>query len=345
MGSVSPLAHRFAPLLIPLALAACTSQVDAPTPEAEHSASQTAGTARPLLFETPTPTVRSSSTPRPTTAPTPTRSVQLQPPVNPEPGGAWQAPSDGMMLHFIPAGTFRMGALPDFEIAEPDELPLHEPRISAFWMDETEVTRSLYQTCVEDGACAAVSGEDSVGGTGSHPVTRVTWELAATYCSWAGRRLPTEAEWEKGARGRDARRYPWGWVGAPESNRQVRLNFCDSSCNLPFNAVDVDDGWPQTAPVGSYPAGTSPYGLLDMAGNVWEWTADWYATDTYQSKKLIDPAGPANGQRRVIRGGSWTEPLFHGAVIGSRTTNRFWSEPDRPRPDLGFRCALSADSR
>jgi formylglycine-generating enzyme required for sulfatase activity len=247
-----------------------------------------------------------------------------------------------MRLHFIPGGTFRMGALPEFEAAEPDERPLHEVRISAFWMDETEVTWSLYERCVGDGGCSAAAASADAIEAATHPVTSVTWQQAAAYCTWAGRRLPTEAEWEKGARGRDARRYPWGWVGAPESNHQIRLNFCDSSCSLPFSAVDLDDGWPQTAPVGSYPAGLSPYGLLDMAGNVWEWTADWYAADAYQSTSDSDPAGPANGQRRVIRGGAWTEPLFHGVVLGSRTTNRFWNEPDRPRPDLGFRCALTA---
>lgn len=329
--------------LLPV-LAACSAS--SPNPATATSAVRPTGLADAF---TPTPTTANqaaqvdsqAATATPGPALTPTASIKLHPPQNPEAGDPWQAPSDGMVLKFIPEGTFRMGALPDFERAEPDESPLHEPRISAFWMDETEVTWSMYEDCVEGGPCRPLEAQPPVMG-GDYPVVGVTWFEASTYCAWVGRRLPTESEWEKAARGRDARRYPWGWVGAVESNRQIRLNFCDASCELPFHSTEFDDGWAETAPVGSFPAGVSPYGLFDMAGNAWEWTADWYAPEAYQQAAADDPTGPKEGQRRVIRGGAWTEPLFHGSVPGSRTTNRFWNEPDRPRPDLGFRCALSA---
>lgn len=202
-----------------------------------------------------------------------------------------------MELVFIPAGEFIMGSEANNMDADRDETPSHIVFIDSFWMDKTEVTNAMYGQCISTGACAppAQTKFHTMPEYSNHPVLGVSWEQASAYCHWAGRRLPTEAEWEKAARGTDGRRYPWG-----DTFDATKTNL---SSNYP-------------SPVGSFPQGSSPYGVMDMAGNVFEWTATW-------------------GDRGyVVRGGAWTKYYFRGRVSdrGTQLT------PDFINYDIGFRC-------
>lgn len=227
-----------------------------------------------------------------------------------------------MVQVYVPAGTFQMGS----DSGEADEKPVHPVTLDAFWIDRTEVTNKMYALCVSAGKCSPPSStksstRDSYYGDAqfdNYPVIYVSWNDANAYCEWAGRRLPTEAEWEKAARGTDGRTYPWG-DAAPDS---TRLNF----------NINVGD----TTEVGKYPSGTSPYGALDMAGNVYEWVNDWYDESYYSNSPSENPQGPDSGRYRVLRGGSWlyVDYFVRAAYRGSYVPGNIYY-------DIGFRCARS----
>lgn len=227
-----------------------------------------------------------------------------------------------------PAGTVRVAAGPftmgcddcgDGLSDASDERLAHEVMLSAFDIDVVEVSQGAYADCVADGACGEPSANYAPTTTPDLPVRNVSWHQAAAYCAWAGMRLPTEAEWEKAARGVDGRRYPWG-DSRPECET-ANTSGCVGT----------------VTPVGAFPDGASPYGALDMAGNVWEWVHDYYAADAYADHAGADPQGPASGTNRVYRGGSYGNLKEH-----SRVTNRAsMYNPDVGGGGLGFRCAAS----
>jgi formylglycine-generating enzyme required for sulfatase activity len=237
--------------------------------------------------------------------------------------------NDGMTLLYVPAGEFTMGS----NNGNPGEKPAHPIYLDAFWIDKTEVTNKMYSSCVAAGVCKEPTSRSGDTNTRSsyysnpefnnYPVIYVYWDMAKTYCEWAGRRLPTEAEWEKAARGTDGRSYPWG----NESPNEMLANYAR--------------GVGATTEVGEYPNGASPYGALDMAGNVWEWVNDWYDVNYYATlgEDARNLQGPTNGRYRVLRGGSWS---FSGDRV--RSSYRYWSPASYSGfyGGFGFRCAMSA---
>lgn len=209
-----------------------------------------------------------------------------------------------------------------------DEAPVRLIEMDEYTIDQLPVTNLNYAKCIDAGDCT--EPQDIVPFENKerpqHPVVAVTWNQAVEYCEAQGLRLPTEAEWEKAARGNQASIFPWGDEFEP-----ARLNFCDARCSLPYADL-FDDGFAQTAPVGRFPGSTSSLGVGDMAGNTWEWTADWYAA--YDPNDTLNPIGAADGTTKVVRGGS-----FESAMNGVRTTDRFEQNPDVADNGIGFRCA------
>lgn len=228
-------------------------------------------------------------------------------------------PSEGMA--FVPEGIYRRGCdddVHDCSILEVDQ-PAHEVFVSAFEIDKRVVTEAEYDKCVDGGVCDEPNHDDFYDGTGAdYPVVNVSSEQAKTYCEWVDKRLPTEAEWEKAARSDDERIYPWG---DDEPNCE-RTNY--DECDAEIEAV------------GAHPGGHSPYGVEDMAGNVRNWTADWFDGDYYEDSPSEDPTGPDSGDNRAVRGASFFDGENQLPV---------WSRHSLEQPgwsfDTGFRCARS----
>jgi len=270
----------------------------------------------PAILQTPTPALDAAETPP---------SVRI-------------SPNDGMTQLHVPEGTFHRGGLDIF--AENDEVPPRQVGINSFWIDQVEVTNGMYGLCVASGSCEPPVKTNSDNRADyfrnpefkDYPVVYVTWREARIYCEWAGRRLPTEAEWERAARGDDMRTYPWG--DEPPTAEFANLNN------------DLGD----TSRVGSYAAGASPFGALDMAGNIWEWVADYYDVAYYVEAPDVNPTGPADRigkYSRVIRGGSFQDP-----PVNLRISNRGYELGPNPSVlpidpayygrssvKIGFRCA------
>jgi formylglycine-generating enzyme required for sulfatase activity len=259
--------------------------------------------------EAPQPTEKPADTAIPTAAISPTPSSLL-------------TDDKGVEMVLVPEGDFAMGS----NRGESDEQPVHIVNLSAYYIDKYEVTNKSYKACVDDGKCIPPQqlyffpespnriyfGNPQYD---NYPVIYVDWNQANDYCEWRGARLPTEAEWEKAARGTDERPYAWGKeLACPHANYQGCVNL--------------------TSEVGSYPEGVSPYGAYDLTGNVWEWVSDWYSANYYSISPGRNPTGPTTGQSRQMRGGSWARydvTAFHRANYAA-SYNNF---------DIGMRCARS----
>lgn len=244
----------------------------------------------------------------------------------------------------LPRSTFSMGSQPiELQLVmetckrEPrgtqcdgrffsNELAQHQVTLSSYWLDRTEVTVLEFTRCADAGVCDAPPFDQGGGRfeRDDYPVSLVTWNDAQTYCRWAGKRLPTEAEWERAARGVAARRFPWGEHYATRRANHGRF--------AP-DATDSSDGYLELAPVGSFPDGRTPDGFDDLAGNVAEWTADSYE-DAYEAMPVTDPKGPSFGAYKVVRGGSYQD-----AMPWLRAASRSFRPPSTRDTAIGFRCA------
>ena len=295
-------------------------------------------------------------------APTATIEEPTQIPQTPEPTEIPPTPTqanfrvseiDQMEMIYIPAGEFIMGT-EDIEaqrlfsgngVAYP-EVPLHTVNIDGFWIDKFEVSTSQYSKCVNAGKCKPAIEKSNLVAQGldyytkeeyaNYPIINVDWFQARAYCAWVGRRLPTEAEWEKAARGTDGRKYPWG----DEKVNSEFANFCDKDCTAANANQSFNDGYPETAPVGSFPKGASPYGVMDMAGNVWDWTSTipkpypYDSTDGREAEQ--DVADESKWPQRVLRGGPWSNGIWWvRSSVRYRIVGNYFNN------NIGFRCAAS----
>ena len=277
----------------------------------------------------------------------------------PQLGDAWVRPADGMVMVYVPGGEFEMGTS-DAGVryarqlctetcgqlavavcrasAFADEQPAHSVAVNGYWIDCNEVTNAQYAKCVEAGGCTpptetgSFTREAYFGNPtyAEYPVVWVTWQQAVEYASWAGARLPTEAEWEYAARGPESRMFPWG-----NAFDGTRLNYCAAECAAGPRNMDVDDGFVETAPVGSYPSGRGWSGALDLAGNVREWVADWYGQ--YKAPWQSNPRGPGTGDAHIAKGGSWLD-----RPDDVRSANRGANALGYCEHKVGFRCAATS---
>ena len=311
--------------LLPLLLTAClTGSLFEPTPDPAAAATQTAQEALMISIEqtltaipTITPAIMAEGTP--ISAELPEFTATAIPAPNSSEGETLN-PLDGMRLIYIPAGEFLMGSSKYDRDLETNEVPQHSVTLDAYWISRTQVTNAMYNQCVAAGACVYSASHEINPryldpAYSDHPVVYVTWQSAVNYCTWSGGRLPTEAEWEKAARGTDGQKFPWG---------------NDSAAAELANAGNVIG---DTTPTGQYPDGASPYGVLDMGGNVREWVWDWYDPYYYQYALENNPAGPAEGEKKVLKGAS-----FSDIYRFTRPANRLAHDPTSPGANRGFRC-------
>jgi serine/threonine protein kinase len=336
-GSTATATPTTAIVVVTSVVEVTVSSVASPPLREESTPISTTPEISVVVFDpTDTPTPTATMTTAPTATPTVTAApITALPPTVIAP--------DGMTMVLIPAGWFTMGSTsanvdtavslcrtscPRSEFT--NEMPQREVYISDFYMGLTEVTNDLYQDCVRSGRCVVPNDSNAPDSRykvneyynlpqyGNYPVVRIRWEDAHNYCQWIGGRLPTEAEWEKAARGSDGRIFPWG-------------NSFDSR-----NANTQDGGGDILRPVASYPDGRSPYCLYDMAGSAWEYVQDWYSASYYQNAPSQDPQGPSSGSDRVLRGGSYSDYKAY-----ARVTNRGTPSRGTVRSGYrGFRCAM-----
>jgi formylglycine-generating enzyme required for sulfatase activity len=338
-------------------LAACSSS---------HASFSTPTGSPPTQTLTPVP-----PTVPPTFPPTDTSTPTIVPTPTLKPGAQMVSPKDGMIELYVPEGEFTMGS----DNGRPNEKPAHTVSLIAFWIDQTEITTAMYINCVNAKGCNypnspdrqnfsanwayLLDGSYTIDYWGSpdlnnYPMISITWDEAKTYCEWAGRRLPTEAEWEKAARGTDGRLYPWGNNPPKLIVREKDGTYADPGNVSPYDVLKVVGGgqieylelnfnsWPQHYPhtVGYYLGGASPYGALDMAGNVWEYVSDFYDRTYYANSPDKNPTGPTSGNFHVIRGGAWNS--LSAPLSDVRTTSRTEFVPSElSYSTTGFRCATS----
>ena len=241
---------------------------------------------------------------------------------------------DGAPMVVIPAGSFPMGVPPGDRDGGRDEYPRHDVYLDSYVIDQYEVTNGRYLEFVRatghripqnprNPTRNLWQGDTITESLAGRPVVNVDWSDADAYCRWAGKRLPTEAEWEKAAKGNHDWRFPWG-------------NVEPTTKHLNYNQQWI--GEKTLMPVGSYEAGKSPYGVYDMAGNVWEWVNDWYDPHYYETSPKKNPKGPAAGIKRVLRGSGW-----QNETPTVRIFTRVESDPAMRIESTGFRCARDAE--
>jgi formylglycine-generating enzyme required for sulfatase activity len=260
-------------------------------------------------------------------------------------GQTWVSPIDNKNLMCVPSGEFIMGASDADQLADEDEKPQHKVYLNAFWLDQTEVTNEEYARCMTDGICQPEIYETTAltyipysvhPDFKEYPALIYIADDAAAYCKWAGRRLPTEAEWEKAARGTDGRIYPWGNIlDCGLANYYTCENIPVYDPNGPRCGYS---SYCRTLRVDSFPGGASPYGILNMSGNVWEWVSDWYSTEYFLNSPQENPQGPDSGDFRVRKGGGAVS-LAKDLRVSSRASGKGEHYFDG---QMGFRCAVGS---